>query len=94
LDNNAASTFANFRGNPSSTRQNKRRGLERIAVNSSNIEKTIGNGCTSAAVRMTKQWKEYQNHRQSGRERHRSRSNIVYDNFDEIDKRIDRESQK
>jgi hypothetical protein len=61
---------------------------------SESLAKEIGNGCTSAAVRMTKQWKAYRIACRAAEKQHRNRSDIAYDNQDEIDERIDRETSK
>jgi hypothetical protein len=61
---------------------------------SESLAKQIGNSCTAAAVRKTEQWKSYQNHRKTDKEQHRKRSNIVFDNHEEIDEKIDREMRK
>ncbi|MDR3111042.1 MAG: hypothetical protein LBU65_15340 [Planctomycetaceae bacterium] len=61
---------------------------------SDSLAKEVGNGCTGAAVRKTEQWKAYQEHRKADKEQHRKRSDIVFDNHEEIDARIDRETRK
>ncbi|MDR3232645.1 MAG: hypothetical protein LBT46_03080 [Planctomycetaceae bacterium] len=59
------------------------------------LAKSIGNGCTDAAVRKTKQWQAYQRCRQnvkSAQKNDRKKGNICYGNFDEIDEKLDSET--
>ncbi|GHT20689.1 hypothetical protein FACS189419_00230 [Planctomycetales bacterium] len=53
--------------------------------------RVIGTG-TSAAVRKTKQWKAYRKHCQAELQKHRKRTDIVYDDFTKIDEKLDRET--
>lgn len=53
--------------------------------------RVIGSG-SSAAVRKTKQWKAYRKRCQADLQQHRKRTDIVYDDFTEIDEKLDRET--
>jgi hypothetical protein len=62
---------------------------------STSLAQNIGNGCTGAAVRKTKQWQAYQKYRQkdkSAQKKSRTKGAFYCDNFDEVDESLNGET--